>query len=130
MLADPDKQVFPKLDLVGWYATGESIDAADLSINQEIMAMNESPCILLLDTSIDPLRKNLPVTLYETEVHVLDGAPVSTLVTATYSIETSDAGIVSHSSILLCGPLIKTLLVFLSFRKDWCGPSRKDIGAW
>jgi COP9 signalosome complex subunit 6 len=86
-----DKQVFPRLDLVGWYATGDSMDAQDLSINQEIMAMNESPCILLLDTTIDPLRKNLPVTLYETEVHILDGAPTSTLVTADYSIETSDA---------------------------------------
>ena len=86
-----DKQVFPRLDLVGFYSTGASIDAIDLSINQEIMALNESPCILLLDTNIDPLRKNLPVTLYETEVHVLEGAPVSTLVSASYSIETSDA---------------------------------------
>lgn len=55
------------------------------------MALNESPCILLLDTTINPLRKNLPVTLYETEVHVLDAAPVSTLVSASYAMETSDA---------------------------------------
>ena len=32
----------------------------------QIMELNESPIFLLLDTTVDPARKDLPVTLYET----------------------------------------------------------------
>ena len=32
----------------------------------QIMAINESPVLLILNPRVDPLRKDLPVTLYET----------------------------------------------------------------
>ncbi len=86
-----DKMVFPKLDLVGWYATGEEITDADVAVNQKIMEYNESPVMLLLNTRIDLTRKDLPITLYETEMHVVDGCPVHQFVQSEYTVETSDA---------------------------------------
>lgn len=85
------KMVFPKLDLVGWYATGEEITDADVAVNQKIMEYNESPVMLLLNTRIDLTRKDLPITLYETEMHVVDGCPVHQFVQSEYTVETSDA---------------------------------------
>ncbi|GAX82869.1 hypothetical protein CEUSTIGMA_g10295.t1 [Chlamydomonas eustigma] len=88
---DQYKQVFSKLDLVGWYTTGETIGDNEMIVNKKIMEMNESPVLLLLNPRIDNLRKDLPVTLYETEVHASEGSPTQIFVRASHSIETSDA---------------------------------------
>ena len=32
---DADKQVFPKLDIVGWYATGEEVQETDMLIHRK-----------------------------------------------------------------------------------------------
>lgn len=93
-----DKQVFPKLDIVGWYATGEDIQEADMLIHRkvyttshnlmcftrsasaclirvvcamivcsasQVMELNESPVFLLFHTHQNVVRKDLPVSLYE-----------------------------------------------------------------
>ena len=31
-----DKQVFPKLDLVGWYVTGQSLSESDMAVNRKV----------------------------------------------------------------------------------------------
>jgi len=85
------KQVFPKLDVVGWYATGEELLPEDMEVNRALAALNESPCFLLLNPRVDPARKELPVTLHETELHVVEGAPTPVFVRAHYTVETSDA---------------------------------------
>lgn len=36
LLINADKQVFPKLDIVGWYATGEGIQDADMAIHRKV----------------------------------------------------------------------------------------------
>ena len=33
-----DKQVFPTLDIVGWYATGEDVNEADMHIHRKVCA--------------------------------------------------------------------------------------------
>ena len=95
-----DKQVFPNLDVVGWYTTGSEITEADMQIHRkvspalvsdpsvaglggslsnpctkqrprlhpnslQVMELNESPVLLLFNTRIDALRKDLPILLYE-----------------------------------------------------------------
>lgn len=85
------KQVFPKLDVVGWYATGSELQDADMHMHRKVSEINESPVFLLLNPMVDCLRKDLPVTLYETEFHVMDGAPSMVFVRANYTVETSDA---------------------------------------
>lgn len=34
--AHADKQVFPSLDIVGWYATGETVQEADMVIHRKV----------------------------------------------------------------------------------------------
>lgn len=38
LLINADKQVFPKLDIVGWYATGEEIQDADMAIHKKVQS--------------------------------------------------------------------------------------------
>ncbi|MEW5297911.1 MAG: hypothetical protein WDW36_001089 [Sanguina aurantia] len=85
------KQVFSKIDVVGWYSTGSEVQEVDLQIHKKVMALNESPVFLLLNPRVDHSRKNLPVTLFETELHLVEGTPTFIFVTSNYTVETSDA---------------------------------------
>eukprot|EP00891_Asterochloris_glomerata_P005404 jgi/Astpho2/5404/e_gw1.00076.27.1_t len=85
------KQVFPNLDVVGWYTTGSEIAEADMQIHRKVMELNESPVLLLFNTRIDALRKDLPILLYESELHVVDERPTFIFVQSRFSIETSEA---------------------------------------
>lgn len=86
------KQTFPNLDAVGWYATGECVQEADMLVHHQMMKdYNESPVFLLLDPR-NLLGKSIPVSLYESEVRVQDdGHPVHIFVEAEHSIATSEA---------------------------------------
>lgn len=88
---DQYKQVFPKLDVMGWYATGDDLVDQHMLLHRKVMELNESPIFLLLNPKLDNTRKDIPVSLYETELHVVDGAPSFFFVRASYCIETSDA---------------------------------------
>ncbi|KAL4437304.1 hypothetical protein ABPG75_004443 [Micractinium tetrahymenae] len=85
------KQTFPQQDVVGWYATGAELTEADMQIQRKLMEVNESPVFLRLDPSRDPSQKDLPVCLYESELHVLNGVPSFIFVQSKYTIETSEA---------------------------------------
>lgn len=87
------KQVFKTLDVVGWYATGPGVTEAHLQCHRKLSEVVEGPVFLMLDTAVDHTRKDLPVSLYETELHLSpdSGAPGMVFVRAAYSIETSDA---------------------------------------
>ncbi|GIL60036.1 hypothetical protein Vafri_14657 [Volvox africanus] len=87
------KQVFKTLDVVGWYATGSVATDMHMQCQRKISEVVEGPVFLLLDPVVDHSRKDLPVTLYETELHLSpdSGAPGLVFVRAPYAIETSDA---------------------------------------
>lgn len=62
----------------------------------QIMELNESPVLLLLDTAgaaaaAASAGGDLPVALYETELHVVEGAPSFTFVRAAFAVATSEA---------------------------------------
>ncbi|KAK9829883.1 hypothetical protein WJX72_008457 [[Myrmecia] bisecta] len=88
---DQYKQVFPKLDVVGWYATGADVHEHDMALHKKVMEINESPVFLLLDPAIRVLRKDIPVRLFESELHTVDGRPTFIFVQAKYTVETSEA---------------------------------------
>eukprot|EP00879_Flechtneria_rotunda_P024006 GHRR01025427.1.p1 GENE.GHRR01025427.1~~GHRR01025427.1.p1 ORF type:complete len:293 (+),score=67.89 GHRR01025427.1:194-1072(+) len=85
------KTVFPKQDIVGWYCTGRQVEERHLAVHRQVLQFNESPVFLLLNPFIDHARKDLPVDVYETELHAVDGVPQTVFVKANYSMETSDA---------------------------------------
>lgn len=39
----PDKKVFPKFDVVGWYSTGAELQDADLELQRTVRADAPSP---------------------------------------------------------------------------------------
>lgn len=43
------KQVFPDLDFLGWYTTGDTPDDSDIKVHQQICEINESPVLLKLN---------------------------------------------------------------------------------
>lgn len=88
---DQYKQVFKDLEVVGWYATGSAVQPSDMATHRRISEINESPAFLLLDPCADYSRRELPVVLYESELHSVDGVPTWVFVTSKYALETSEA---------------------------------------
>ena len=63
----------------------------------QIMDLNESPALLLLDTNATTraaaatTTDELPVSLFESELHVVEGNPSFTFVQAAFTIATEEA---------------------------------------
>jgi len=62
----------------------------------QIMELNESPVFLLLDTTArggatSVASDELPVSLFESELHVVEGNPSFNFVQASYAIATEEA---------------------------------------
>lgn len=85
------KKVFPKYDILGWYSTGSDIQETDMQIHKALMDINESPIYVLLNTAINHAQKDFPITVYESELHVIDGVPSLIFVKSSYTIETVEA---------------------------------------
>ncbi|KAE8706585.1 COP9 signalosome complex subunit 6b [Hibiscus syriacus] len=49
------------------------------------------PLYVLLNPTINPAQKDLPVTIYESELHIIDGIPQLIFVRSSYTIETVEA---------------------------------------
>eukprot|EP00250_Pteridium_aquilinum_P009092 c18437_g1_i1 orf=248-1153(+) len=85
------KKVFPKYDILGWYSTGSDIQETDMQMHKALMEINESPVYMLLNPAINHAQKDLPITIYESELHVIDGVPSLIFVKSAYTIETVEA---------------------------------------
>jgi len=85
------RKVFPTYEILGWYSTGSDVQPSDLEIHQQILPFNESPLYLVLNPIPDPKNRDLPVTIYESELHMVNGAPATLFAKASYKIETGEA---------------------------------------
>lgn len=85
------KKVFPHFYILGWYSTGSDAEESDMHIHKALMDINESPVYVLLNPAINHSQKDLPVSIYESELHVIDGIPQLIFVRASYTIETVEA---------------------------------------
>jgi COP9 signalosome complex subunit 6 len=85
------RKVFPNFYILGWYSTGSDADESDMHIHKALMDINESPVYVLLNPAINHAQKDLPVTIYESEFHVIDGIPQPIFVHTSYTIETVEA---------------------------------------
>eukprot|EP00898_Chlorokybus_atmophyticus_P006793 jgi/Chlat1/7114/Chrsp57S06799 len=85
------KKVFPTYEILGWYSTGSEASDDDMQIHKLMMEHNESPVYLLLDPIPSHTSKDLPITIYESELHVIDGLPSLIFVKSSYTIETVEA---------------------------------------
>lgn len=85
------KKVFPNFYILGWYSTGTDAQESDMLIHRALMDINESPLYVLLNPFINHAQKDLPITIYESELHIIDGIPQLIFVQASYTIETVEA---------------------------------------
>ncbi|KAH0719666.1 hypothetical protein KY285_004504 [Solanum tuberosum] len=85
------KKVFPNFYILGWYSTGSDAQESDMNIHRALMDINESPLYVLLNPSINHAQKDLPITIYESELHIIDGIPQLIFAQASYTIETVEA---------------------------------------
>ncbi|KAL6203606.1 hypothetical protein ACLB2K_027306 [Fragaria x ananassa] len=81
------KKVFPNFYILGWYSTGSDAQESDMTIHKALMDINENPVYVLLNPVINPAQKDLPITIYESELHVIDGVPQLIFVSSSYTIE-------------------------------------------
>ena len=66
-------KVFKGHEMLGWYSVGIDVDpTVDVIIHREMMKYNESPFFLIMHPSPDPESKELPVVLYESEMHLVE----------------------------------------------------------
>ncbi|KAJ7963469.1 COP9 signalosome complex subunit 6a [Quillaja saponaria] len=85
------KKVFPHFYILGWYSTGSDAQECDMHIHKALMDINESPVYVLLNPLVNHAQKDLPVTIYESELHVIDGITQLIFVRSSYTIETVEA---------------------------------------
>uniref|UniRef100_A0A0P4WK75 COP9 signalosome complex subunit 6 n=1 Tax=Scylla olivacea TaxID=85551 RepID=A0A0P4WK75_SCYOL len=83
------KQVFSDMDLLGWYTTGDTPGPPDLLVHKQICDLLESPIFLKLN----PMARHtdLPVSIYESVLDLVNGASTMLLVELQYTLATEEA---------------------------------------
>jgi len=99
------KAVFPNYDVLGWYSTGSEVLPTDLDLNKQVLQFNESPLYLLLDASIPTTHgRELPITIFESELRIVNDVPAMIFSKAPYKIETGEAERISVDHIAHVSP--------------------------
>mmetsp|Transcript_13043 Transcript_13043/g.15199 ORF Transcript_13043/g.15199 Transcript_13043/m.15199 type:complete len:283 (-) Transcript_13043:173-1021(-) len=88
-------QVFPDYELLGWYATGKDPTEDDMLFHKKICEVTESPFFLLFEPKIVPGLKELPISLFESVLQVMNDVPTMTFVDVPYKIETAESELVT-----------------------------------
>ncbi|SGY69083.1 BQ5605_C004g02954 [Microbotryum silenes-dioicae] len=92
---DQFKQVFPTLDVLGWYSVGTEPTEQDIALHRQFLEYNENPLFLQFDRSnvATANSKQLPATIYESIVELGQGDQLAktVLVPTPYEIETGEA---------------------------------------
>jgi len=145
------KTLFPKYEVLGWYSTGNQLQPSDLQLNRQVIQLNESPLYLMLDPQIglDKQGKDLPISIYETELRMEKEAPVHVFSKATFKIETLQAERISidhiahatsggesalvaqlggmHNAISMLNLRINVILQFLEATKNGKVPTDQNL---
>ncbi|KAF2075473.1 hypothetical protein CYY_003209 [Polysphondylium violaceum] len=87
------KKVFPTYELLGLYTTGHQVTSEDILLHKQIIELNESPLYLMLDTAavLSEATKDLPIVIYESELHIVNDSPTTLFVKTNYKIQTGEA---------------------------------------
>eukprot|EP01111_Echinosteliopsis_oligospora_P012919 TRINITY_DN4506_c0_g1_i1.p1 TRINITY_DN4506_c0_g1~~TRINITY_DN4506_c0_g1_i1.p1 ORF type:complete len:313 (-),score=102.33 TRINITY_DN4506_c0_g1_i1:64-1002(-) len=87
------KTVFPNIEFLGWYSTGTSVSPSDIEVHRQFIEFNESPVYLLIDAqaAYNPQVRDIPITIFESELHVVQDKPTFLFVKVPYRIQTGEA---------------------------------------
>lgn len=84
-------KVFKTYELLGWYSTARDLQDSDLTMHRQMSEITESPMYLVLDPQPGPMVQDLPITIYETEMHIVNDNPTMQLAKASYKIDSVDS---------------------------------------
>jgi hypothetical protein len=95
-----DKQVFPSLELIGWYTVSTQPTPVHVAMIPQFATYTQNPLLLLLHPSLQPVSKagksqqqqqqqQLPLTLYEPTLGL--GTSRAMLIRVEYKVETGEA---------------------------------------
>jgi len=141
-------RVFESSEILGWYSTGKTVENYDVQIHQQVEQHNESPLYLLLNPELAPGSRELPISLMETTVRMVDDKPSVVFAKLPYRVETTEAERIAvdqlqnvsaggrslltshlatlHSAIKMLNLRIKALLLFAKTAQT--NPANKDEG--
>ncbi|KAG8461678.1 hypothetical protein KFE25_001296 [Diacronema lutheri] len=90
---DEYKKVFPAFDALGWYSTaaGQQAQDGDSHLHRQMCEITESPMYLVLDPLPPAGTQDLPITLYESEMAIVDDSPTMQLSRAAFKIDSVDS---------------------------------------
>lgn len=83
--------VFKDYDVLGWYSTGSAATTNDVMLLKQFMEFNENPIFLLLDVAAAQTARELPITIYESELHIINDEPTLLFAKTAYRIETEES---------------------------------------
>ncbi|XP_041443514.1 COP9 signalosome complex subunit 6 isoform X2 [Xenopus laevis] len=83
------KQVFKDMEFLGWYTTGGTPDPSDIHVHKQVCEIIESPLFLKLN----PMTKHtdLPVSVYESVIDIVNGEATMLLAELSYTLATEEA---------------------------------------
>lgn len=75
---------------MGWYTTSPAPTDKHIKIHRQICQLNESPILLLMDTSNKHVEQ-LPIQLFESVIDIVAGEATMLFVPLTYTLATEEA---------------------------------------
>lgn len=84
-------QVFPTHEILGWYSTGSAITPGDAKTQNQVDTLNENSLFLQLNPVVGPTVKELPVSIYESQLRVQGDAASQVFVKLPFKIDTTPA---------------------------------------
>ncbi|KAF8343770.1 maintenance of mitochondrial structure and function-domain-containing protein [Cantharellus anzutake] len=85
------KQVFPNLDLIGWYTVAAGPTQAHAAIHEQFTAFITTPLLLILSPGSQSETGGLPIKVYEAIVEIKDRQTRTAFVPVPEKIETGEA---------------------------------------
>jgi len=88
------KKTFAKYDMIGWYSTGQGVQPGDLEIHQALCEMSDTSLLFLTFDSaaaVAGTSRELPITIYESEVHMVEEKLTTTFAVVPYKIDSIES---------------------------------------
>ncbi|KDQ20661.1 hypothetical protein BOTBODRAFT_50728 [Botryobasidium botryosum FD-172 SS1] len=94
---DQYKQVFPSLDLIGWYTVSPQPTPLHIAIHNQFTSYTPTPLLLVLSPTPAPIttgaadQQALPIKAYEPSIEIRDRKSRSVFVEVAFKVETGEA---------------------------------------
>jgi COP9 signalosome complex subunit 6 len=85
--------VYTNYELLGWYTLtpDNHVLPAHMAIHRDMMAFNEAPLFLLMNCAPEADAKQLPLSIYGAEMHIINDTPTQIFVEIPFRLETAQA---------------------------------------